>query len=1070
MFPLDDPFDDPFGHILAAAAQRRAGTVAPAPDPTPQEQSDLLGNLMETSLGGLAYIGKLADKTFGGRAVRGLLGGKPQEALSVLPLSDTLGITNERDTVQGSDLLNQAGLTTKGDDSWENMLAGFGAEVALDPSTYLGIGPVTKAGSLAKKAGVLPRGMAPKLRGFDVAESALKPTLQAGQRVSDVLPRGASMLPEALEQAGVRTGDPLASLIGFGLPGMDPFVTFGHGGPTSLKIAGGLDKIGSAVAGLAPVRAARAILDPSVSGAYNRDAQLLSQEFFRPTSRTMGREAAGGYVDFLQKADPFIAVDQRATADAARLAAEGFDADALHVASSKFGPQQAQELVDLGKNLGTEARKFAPMERDLGVNTSDLLDEFADYLPRKKASIPRQPGESMWAYLSRTGREFGGTHGSQIARDEVFKDIPGGTVAINELAQDPVLKQLSDLQRTHEIEQQFAPHLGADARAKAEMVSKWIGGLPEAYSKDGLDFFRADPFADFAMRADRSAKARAGAETVYEGIKRFARPAADLAAEGTEHVPLPELFNKVGLTATDANGMRRADQIAMTRLGLSNPNDLKGMALPADIARDMVKYGAAWKPNADLGPVVRAWDYASNLFKSMVTVPFPAFHTRNLMSGLFNAWRDDALSPSAMQQAGELVRGGLLEKPLPGMKGTTPEEWTAEALKEMIVGRVAFTPGSGRGADTAVAGTGNLIARLPEHGPKAPVGEQLTSWLGGFVPEKGKVLEQLNPLNVQGVNRAGDSNVVIGQMRKMQSTIDDFVQASHYLAKREQGFAPEAAAIDVKKYHNDYGDLTGVERNVLKRVMPWYSFSRKNLPPLLEDLATKPGKVAAATRLTSGVRDPFSFVPSYIAEGASVPIPGGPEGNQRYISSFGLPIEDELVKALGSAAQGNVTRSLQTILGMGMPQLKAPLEAAFDTQLYSGRKLEDLKPLGSLDNPNLFNEEQSRIASQLLANTPFSRAFTSLDKLTDPRKGTAPTLLNMLTGVRIQDVDEARQKDIAARNLLRETLRGQPGVRVSQDVYIPADKLGLLDPMEQQLYRTYQAANKRVQQQAKANR
>jgi hypothetical protein len=676
----------------------------------------------------------------------------------------------------------------------------------------------------------------------------------------------------------------------------------------------------------------------------------------------------------------------------------------------------------------------------------------------------------MWAYLSRTGREFGGTHGSQIARDELFKDIPGGTVAINELAQDPVLKGLNDLQRTHEIEQQLLPQLGQDARKKAEGLSKWIGGLPEAYSKDSLDFFRADPFADYAMRAERSAKARAGAETVYEGIKRFARPASDLAAEGVEHVPLPELFNKVGLTATDANGMRRADQIAMTRLGLTNPNDLKGMSLPADIARDMVKYGAAWKPNADLGPVVRAWDFASNLFKSMVTVPFPAFHTRNLMSGIFNAWRDDALSPSAMQQAGELVRGGLLEKPLPGMKGTTPEEWTAEAIKEMIVGRVAFTPGSGRGADTATAGTANLIARLPEHGPKAPVGEQVASWLGGFVPEKGKVLEQLNPFNIQGVNRAGDTNAPIGQMRKLQSTIDDFVQASHYLAKREQGWAPEAAALDVKKYHNDYGDLTGVERNVLKRVMPWYSFSRKNLPPLLEDLATKPGKVAAATRLTSGVRDPFSFVPNYIAEGASVPIPGGPEGNQRYISSFGLPIEDEGVKVLGNVAQGNVTRALQGVLGMGMPQVKAPLEAAFDTQLYSGRKLEDLKPLGAFDNPNLFNEEQARIASQVAANTPFSRAFTSFDKLTDPRKGTAPTLLNLLTGVRIQDVDEARQKDIAARNLLRELLRGQPGVRVSQDVYIPADKLGSLDPLEQALYRTYQASNKKVQAQAKANR
>jgi hypothetical protein len=1025
---------------------------------------------MESSLGGLAYIGKLADKTFGGRAVRGVLGGKPQEALSVLPFSDTLGLTNERDTVQGTDLLSQAGTHHEG----RRLVGEHAGRVRRGSRARPQHLPRHRPGDEGRVARQEGRRPAPRVRlqveGLRRRRVGVEADVAGGAAGVDTVPKGATMLPEALEQAGVKTGEPLASLFGFGLPGMDPFVTFGHGGPTSLKIAGGLDKIGGAVAGLAPVRAARAILDPSVSGAYNRDAQLLSQEFFRPTSRTMGREATGGYVDFLQRADPFIAVDQRATADAARLAAEGFDADALRVASSKFGPQQSQDLVQLGKDLGAEAGKFAPMERDLGVNTSDLQDLFAEYLPRKKASIQRQPGESMWAYLSRTGREFGGTHGSQIARDELFKDIPGGTVAINELAQDPVLKGLNDLQRTHEIEQQLLPHLGQDSRAKAEGLSKWIGGLPEAYSKDNLDFFRADPFADYAMRAERSAKARAGAETVYEGIKRFARPASDLAAEGVEHVPLPELFNKVGLTATDANGMRRADQIAMTRLGLTNPNDLKGMSLPADIARDMVKYGAAWKPNADLGPVVRAWDFASNLFKSMVTVPFPAFHTRNLMSGIFNAWRDDALSPSAMQQAGELVRGGLLEKPLPGMKGTTPEEWTAEAIKEMIVGRIAFTPGSGRGADTATAGTANLISRLPEHGPKAPVGEQVASWLGGFVPEKGKVLEQLNPFNIQGVNRAGDTNAPIGQMRKLQSTIDDFVQASHYLAKREQGWAPEAAALDVKKYHNDYGDLTGVERNVLKRVMPWYSFSRKNLPPLLEDLATKPAKVSAATRLVSGVRDPGTFTPPYIAEGASIPVPGAPDGQQRFISSFGLPVEDELIKALGSAAQGNVSRSLQSVLGMSMPQLKTPLETAFGTQLFSGRRLEDLKPLNSIERTGLFNDEDARTASQIVANTPLSRFATSLDRLTDERKGTGATALNLLSGIRLQDVDAERQRDLAARTLLQELLRGKSGVKVAEDVYVPHDKIGSLDPLEQQLYATYRATQNRIKQKAATSR
>src|SRR6478735_3910799 len=56
-----------------------------------EADTSFLGNLMESSLGGLGYVGKVLNKTFGGRAIRGALGGRPDELLSVLPFSDTLG-------------------------------------------------------------------------------------------------------------------------------------------------------------------------------------------------------------------------------------------------------------------------------------------------------------------------------------------------------------------------------------------------------------------------------------------------------------------------------------------------------------------------------------------------------------------------------------------------------------------------------------------------------------------------------------------------------------------------------------------------------------------------------------------------------------------------------------------------------------------------------------------------------------------------------------------------------------------------------------------------------------------
>jgi hypothetical protein len=68
---------------------------------------------------------------------------------------------------------------------------------------------------------------------------------------------------------------------------------------------------------------------------------------------------------------------------------------------------------------------------------------------------------------------------------------------------------------------------------------------------------------------------------------------------------------------------------------------------------------------------------------------------------------------------------------------------------------------------------------------------------------------------------------------------------------------PEAlfdAAKHVKKYLFDYTELTSLERNVMKRVMPFYTWMRKNIPLQLESIVTKPHKFA---RLADVERDLF---------------------------------------------------------------------------------------------------------------------------------------------------------------------------------------------------------------------
>lgn len=102
-------------------------------------------------LDAIGQAGEGIDKFTGGRALRGTLAGKPRELLSVLPFSDTLGITDEHDKTSGRDLTDQYGLTAKGDNSFGSHAIGFLADNALSPGNLLGAyGAYKAAPTIAK--------------------------------------------------------------------------------------------------------------------------------------------------------------------------------------------------------------------------------------------------------------------------------------------------------------------------------------------------------------------------------------------------------------------------------------------------------------------------------------------------------------------------------------------------------------------------------------------------------------------------------------------------------------------------------------------------------------------------------------------------------------------------------------------------------------------------------------------------------------------------------------------------------------------------------------------------------
>jgi hypothetical protein len=1029
--PLD-PFD-PFGDPLAP--RRR---VSPF---TTEEETSLLGNLLEGSLGGLAYLGKLADKTFGSRAVRGVLGGNTRELASVLPFSDTLGITRESDIVKGTDLLGQLGVITPGDDSIENEIAGFGAELLTDPSMFVGAAvPRAVLGATRRGSNFAARNLGSGLE----AVSGVNPYTFAGRQLDKARLAANTAFDTSVAETTTQFGQDLAR---------STYTPKLNAGRQAVE-----DAFASGLTGL-----------DEYAVRLGRDrAKLL--EF--NTALTGNAELPGN------------------AADAARLAALGYN------------PTEVSEILAIGNKVAADTRATLGQGQKVGAVSKELFDipkwaaeanqvaldagqpiPFPDFF--KTQYFPRSAAEwGLGGDFTRGQRDrLSGVSPFQTARREELLGVPGGINRVNELVRDPSLSGLtrtkSDLAVEGELLKMMTGHTPgvtpppswagtpwgdaawAGAQAQAREMSNFLKSLPPEAQQHGL--YNMDFLGNARARRLEQARVNASAETVLEGLspaRGVVDDAANIQARGQRPVSVADILQKTGLTHVDA---ATGNPVALELLSNAHGNSIsamKNLAVSEDVAADMLRMGQAWKVPESVAPVVDFWDRTVALFKGSLTSPFPAFHVRNAISGMFNMWRAGVLSWDASTSMLNVLRGGRISDDVAAriFPGMAADEATLRFREMLIANNVSFTRagqvGERVGAGAPVARGGLQPGLLPEVGAaKArPFTQDAGQFLGGYVPEKGRVAEQLNPLRTRGVLGEESAFIPAERGEKLGNTVEDWIRGSHFLGELLRGSDPAAAKLSTMKYQIDYGDLTQFEQNVMRRIFPWYTFSRKNLPPLLEDLATNPAKVTGALRFASGIREPGEFVPPYIAEGASVPIPGAEDGQRRYISSFGLPFEDEAVKTLGAVAQGDTRRVFQQLFGMAQPFVKLPAELATGTQMYSGRRLDDLRPYEFSTLGGLLPDDVARRISQVIANTPASRAGSTVDKLLDERKGLGPTLANTLTGVRVTDVDIEKVKDPIARDVLQELLRGQPGVKVREDVYVPKANLAGMSPEDLKIY------------------
>ena len=405
---------------------------------------------------------------------------------------------------------------------------------------------------------------------------------------------------------------------------------------------------------------------------------------------------------------------------------------------------------------------------------------------------------------------------------------------------------------------------------------------------------------------------------------------------------------------------------------------------------------------------LRFYDKTLNVWKGWATAANPGFHGRNFLSNIWQNWLAGVKNPDAYRKAIELQRtGGNLDMKI--------GKYTAQQLFDMAQKR-------------GVLGHGWAGSDIEQY---------LTDVLSG----KGK----FNP---------GSQNfLLLKKGRQFGTAIEDNARLAHFIDRIEKGYSPDAAAASVKKFLFDYQELTPFERNVMKRVIPFYTWIRKNIPLQIEQLAKQPGKFAAVPKakqeienLSPGINE--ASMPDWLKELYGFRLPIKTKSGQPLFVNPNLPFQD----------LGKIT-DIKDWLSSLSPAIKIPMETLTNQQFYWGTPIEAFPgqtrvvpgffayfPKAVQDKLGITMQKQSDGSMKPEASPWISYAFQQIPFLNNLGKATqagdkrAYDMLSWLVGVKLIPLDEEKVKKQNLQNYARKLQSLTSQIERQQDAGVKTKK------------------------------
>ena len=445
------------------------------------------------------------------------------------------------------------------------------------------------------------------------------------------------------------------------------------------------------------------------------------------------------------------------------------------------------------------------------------------------------------------------------------------------------------------------------------------------------------------------------------------------------------------------------------------------------------------------------FDKLQRYWKASVTSIFPMFHGRNAISNVFLNMMDmgiEVFNPKTHAMSMDFiykdrVANNLAKK----MIGTGDEavkasqEFTELMFKNVLTDKTGYTWTYG---EIRKAIKDNNVAFTPNITGSTDVGdkESLAKFFGLDQSKTKQNLQKINPFNAE-------QNKLIRGGREVGRAIEEQARLTNFIANLRNTGDVTHAATRAKQFLFDYGNLTSFEKNVLRRLIPFYSFTKFNLQLQAKTLLTAPGRISAEIKTINSIAEVMggeqltdkekSLLPSWMANSISL------KRGEEIISGFGTPIEQPFQQFQPNSLLGSIS-----------PLFRYPVEAMTGYQFFRGKPTSDVidaknfreapqaikdfigyaEYQGTTKTGKKYNRSVSLRPGNMnfINNLPWAgRISTIMGTMTDQNISDQAKSLSLITGVQARSADfqqlEKDQEELLRKQL--EKILSDSGVRGS---------------------------------------